>query len=72
MTIPFTQFHNRDAAGQPKGGLEKDCGTITGFGLWVNAIDNAAFKDGMVSGSIWYDNIKAVKSGLSETIFEVP
>ena len=72
VTIPFTQFHNRDAAGQPKGGLEKDCGTITGFGLWVNAIDNAAFKDGMVSGSIWYDNIKAVKSGLSETIFEVP
>ena len=71
VTIPFAQFHNRDAAGQPKGGLENDCGSVTSFGLWVNAIDNDAFKDGMVNGSIWYDNIKAVKSGLSETTFEV-
>lgn len=72
VTIPFEQFHQRDTEGRPKGGLEKDCANITGFGLWVNAEDNGTFVDGVVSGTIWYDDIAAIKTTYTETTFETP
>lgn len=72
VTIPFSEFCQRDTDGNPKGGLAKDCGSIETFGLWVNAIDNEAFVDGTVSGSIWYDNITAVTADETEPSFESP
>ncbi|MCD8190135.1 MAG: fibronectin type III domain-containing protein, partial [Clostridiales bacterium] len=41
----------------------------TSFGLWVNAIDNEYFDGDTVSGSIWYDNITAVSTDLTEATF---
>lgn len=65
VTIPFSEFVARDIAGNPAGGLAEDKGSISSFGLWVNAIgDSAAVVDGMVSGTIYYDSITAVTAGL--------
>lgn len=65
VTIPFAEFVARDITGNPAGGLVEDKGSITSFGLWVNAIgDSAAVVDGMVSGTIYYDSITAVSAGL--------
>lgn len=72
VTIPFTDFVQRDTAGNPAGGLAEDKSNVTSFGLWVNAIpdSDAIGEDGMVSGTIIYDKITAVNSGLSEATFE--
>lgn len=71
VTIPFAEFCQRDTEGNPKGGLLDDCSTISSFGLWVNAIDNEAFgEDGYVNGSIWYDDITAVSSDVTEATFK--
>ncbi|MCD8189103.1 MAG: hypothetical protein LUD78_02605, partial [Clostridiales bacterium] len=43
VTIPFTEFCQRDTEGNPTGGLVNDCSSVTSFGLWVNAIDNEYF-----------------------------
>lgn len=66
VTIPFEEFVDRDITGNPAGGLEKDKGNITSFGLWVNAIagSDAVDEDGMVNGVIYYDSITAVSAGL--------
>lgn len=72
VTIPFSEFCQRDTAGNPKGGLTEDCTTVTSFGLWVNAIGDSAAIDenGMVEGIIIYDKITAVKSDVTEATFE--
>lgn len=71
VTIPFADFVARDIGGHPKGGLEKDKGSITSIGLWLNAIDGTpAIVDGKVSGEMLYDNIKAVKSGKKSATFQ--
>lgn len=71
VTIPFTEFVQRDAEGQPKGGLVKDSKKIQSFGLWVNAIgDSSAISNGRVKGTIYYDNITAVSSSVKEATFK--
>lgn len=73
VTIPFSEFCQRDTAGNPKGGLVKDCSSVTSFGLWVNAIgDSPAVVDGKVSGTIYYDNITAIKTDLTGAAFTDP
>ena len=66
VTIPFAEFVQRDTAGQPKGGLTADCKSISGAGLWVNAIVNDAMVNGKVSGVLRYDNITAIENGPSQ------
>ena len=71
VTIPFSEFVQRDAEGQPKGGLVKDSKKIQSFGLWVNAIsDSSAISNGRVKGTIYYDNITAVTSSVKEATFK--
>ena len=71
VTIPFTDFVERDTPGNPAGGLAQDKTSITSFGLWVNAVPgSAAISEGMVSGTIIYDKITAVSSGVTEAVFE--
>lgn len=72
VTIPFSEFCQRDTEGNPKGGLAKDRGKIQSFGLWVNAIsDSPAVTNGRVKGTIYYDNITAVKSSAKKATFQV-
>ncbi len=72
ITIPFAEFGQRDTQGNPKGGLVKDSKQIETFGLWVNAItDSEAVADGRVSGTLYYDNITAVKSEEKEASFQL-
>ena len=71
VTIPFSEFVQRDAEGQPKGGLVKDSKKIQSFGLWVNAIgDSSAITNGRVKGTIYYDNITAVTSSAKKATFK--
>ncbi|MGN0352547.1 MAG: glycosyl hydrolase [Roseburia sp.] len=71
VTIPFADFVQRDTAGNPKGGLLQDCGKVTSFGLWVNAIgDSEAVVDGMVSGTLIYDKVTAVHTESQSAVFE--
>ncbi len=72
VTIPFTEFCQRDTAGNPKGGLTQDCTSVTSFGLWVNAIgdSDAIDENGMVEGTIIYDKITAVKTDVTEATFK--
>lgn len=72
VTIPFSEFCERDTEGNPKGGLVEDCSKLTSFGLWVNAIgDSEAVVDGMVSGTIYYDKITAITTDQTEAVFEL-
>lgn len=73
VTIPFVEFVARDILGNPAGGLIEDKGSITSFGLWVNAIagSDAVDENGMVSGTIYYDSITAVASGLDAAKVEL-
>lgn len=72
VTIPFSEFCERDTEGNPKGKLVEDCSKLTSFGLWVNAIgDSEAVVDGMVSGTIYYDKITAVTTDHTEAVFEL-
>lgn len=71
VTIPFAEFCQRDTEGNPKGGLAEDSKKIQSFGLWVNAIsDSSAITNGRVKGTIYYDNITAIKSSAKEAVFE--
>lgn len=72
VTIPFSEFGQRDTQGNPKGGLVKDCASVSSFGLWVNAVDNEFFEGDTVSGTIWYDNITAVQTDATEVSFTDP
>lgn len=71
VTVPFAEFCERDAPGNPKGKLVQDAGKIEQIGLWVNAIaGTSAVKNGKVEGTIYYDDIKAVKTDRSSILFE--
>ncbi len=71
VTIPFSEFCQRDTQGNPKGGLAADSGSIQSFGLWVNAVAGSdAVTDARVSGTLYYDNITAVKSSVEESTLE--
>lgn len=71
VTIPFSEFCQRDTEGNPKGGLAADSNNIQSFGLWVNAVaDSDAVKDGRVSGTLYYDQITAVNSSATKAVFE--
>lgn len=71
VTIPFAQFYERDAQGQPKGGLTDHAKEISSFGLWVNAVnDSPELAAGMVEGTIYYDDIRAVTAEEDEVAFE--
>jgi Beta-mannanase len=71
VTIPFSDFVERDTAGNPKGGLTKDCNSVSSFGLWVNAIDGTpAIINDRVTGTIYYDDITAVKTDKTTASFE--
>lgn len=71
VTIPFSDFCERDTTGNPKGGLTADSSKVTSFGLWVNAIgSSSAVVDGRVSGTIYYDKITAIKSGVTKAVFK--
>lgn len=62
VTIPFKEFCERDTAGNPKGGLVKNAKKIESFGLYVNAIaDSSAVKNGRVKGTLYFDDITAVR-----------
>lgn len=70
VTIPFSEFCQRDTQGNPKGGLAADSGKIQSFGLWVNVVaDSGAVADGKVLGTL-YDNITAIKSPVKEFTLE--
>lgn len=70
VTIPFSEFCQRDTKGNPKGGLEKDCKAVTSVGLWVNALkDTPAVKDGRVSGTLYYDAVTAVNTKTTKISF---
>lgn len=58
VTIPFGDFIDKTTK-QP---LSSDAAkSITSFGLWMNAIsDSPAISNGRVSGTIYYDDIKAI------------
>ena len=50
----------------------EDSKQIETFGLWINAIaDSEAVSDGRVTGTLYYDNITAVKSNEKEVSFQV-
>lgn len=71
VTIPFSDFCERDTVGNPKGGLVNDSSKVTSFGLWVNAIASTpAVIDNKVSGTIYYDKITAVNSGATKAVFK--
>ncbi|SES78356.1 glycosyl hydrolase [[Clostridium] polysaccharolyticum] len=71
ITIPFSEFCERDTAGNPKGNLPSDSFKISSVGLWVNAIDGTpAVIDGRVTGTIYYDAVKAVKTDKTAITFE--
>lgn len=72
VTIPFAEFCQRDTPGNPKGGLVTDCAKVSSFGLWVNAVENEFFQNGSASGTIWYDNITAVKVDSPSVSFRDP
>lgn len=72
VTIPFSEFCQRDTEGNPKGSLVNDCGQVSSFGLWVNATDNEFFEGDTVDGSIWYDNITAVTTDRETAVFANP
>lgn len=72
VTIPFSDFCERDTTGNPKGGLVSDCSKVSSFGLWVNAIDGTpAVVNGRVQGTIYYDDITAVKTDGTTATFVI-
>ena len=69
VTLPFSEFKsgNNILTGEA---LKK----MSSFGLWVNAIgDSSAFANGedTVSGELYYDDIRAVSTGIDKPVFEV-
>lgn len=72
VTIPFSEFVQRDTESHPAGGLVTDCSSVTSFGLWVNAIaDSDAIDEetDMVAGTIYYDKITAINTDITTPSF---
>lgn len=66
VTLPFSQIKEQNT--EEKNFVE-NCSKITEFGLWVNAIDNEFMVDGVVSGTILYDDIHVIQGGGDEITF---
>ncbi len=69
VTLPFGEFVDKSG----RGALNKEeAGSIAGFSLWVNAIAGSEGfdDDGLVRGTLRYDDIKAVKAGVTAPVFE--
>lgn len=68
ITIPFKDFVDRDKRGV---NLTDELESIESIGVWVNSIANtAAVSDGRVKGTIYYDNITAVKTDATEPVLD--
>ena len=71
VTLPFSEFVDKGG----RGALTSEAAAeVSNFGLWVNAISDseAIDSDGYVSGTLYYDGIRAVNSEHDEPIFEDP
>lgn len=71
VTMPFSEFVDKGGRGSLTSEAAAD---ISGFGLWVNAISGSEAIDaeGRVSGTLYYDGIRAVSSESGEVIFGDP
>jgi len=68
VTLPFNEFVDKGGRGALTSVNAK---SITGFGLWLNAIsDSPAIKDGRVSGTLYYDAIQAVSTQNTQPVFQ--
>ncbi len=69
VTLPFEAFVDKNGRGALTPAAAAD---ISGFGIWINAIpDSAAMgADGTVSGTMYYDEIRAVKTDAAGPVFE--
>lgn len=71
VTMPFSEFTDKSG----RGALTSNAAAkISGFGLWVNAISDseAINADGRVSGTLYYDAIRAVDAESDKPLFEDP
>lgn len=68
VTIPFKEFVNKNGG---EALTSEAAAKISGIGLWVNAIpeSSAVGEDGMVSGVLYYDQIKAVSGDFHQPVF---
>lgn len=68
VTMPFSEFVDKNGGGN----LTPDTAErIRSIGFWVNAIaDSEAIVDGMVSGTLYYDAVRAGITDKKETLFE--
>ena len=73
VTLPFSEFKNNNGTDTPLGG--EALKSISGFGLWVNAIpESEAFANNetMVTGTLYYDDIRVVSASTDKPVFEKP
>ncbi len=71
VTLPFSEFIDKNGTSAPLGG--EALKSISQFGLWVNAIgDSDSFANGetMVSGELYYDDIRAVSIDTDKPVFQ--
>lgn len=68
VTLPFSCFKLNGSGTALTSAAAKG---LTGFGLWVNALDESFTEDGsMISGVLYYDDIKAISAEVTEPVFE--
>ncbi|MDK2965057.1 glycosyl hydrolase [Lacrimispora sp.] len=69
VTLPFNEFVDKNGKGRL---TSEKAGGISGMGLWINAIPDskAIDKNGIVSGILYYDDIKAVHTSDQRPAFE--
>lgn len=71
VTLPFSEFIDKGG----RGALTSTAAAqVSNFGLWVNAIpdSDAIDENGQVSGVLYYDGIRAVKTDSTVPVFEDP
>ncbi len=69
VTLPFEEFVDKNG----RGPLTSEAAAgISGFGIWINAIPDspAMGEDGTVTGTMYYDEIRAVKTTAAGPVFE--
>ena len=71
MTLPFSEFIDKGGRGALTSAAAAQ---VSNFGLWVNAIpdSDAIDENGQVSGVLYYDGIRAVKTDSTVPVFEDP
>ncbi len=70
VTLPFSDFTDKNGKGAFSSAAAAN---VSSFGLWVNAIsDSSVFgENDTVSGSIYYDDIKAITSDITDAAFSL-